>query len=55
MDTKSVIEVQKNGIFMHRLIYVIFFLQRVLLQLEIKDVLLKNTICILVFLKSARQ
>lgn len=50
MDTKSVIEVQKNGIFMHRMIYVIFFLQRVLLQFEIKDVLLKNTICILVFL-----
>lgn len=47
MDTKSVIEIQKKGIFMHRLIYVIFILQRLLLQFEMKEVSVRNTVCIL--------
>ncbi|MDE6760540.1 MAG: GGDEF domain-containing protein [Lachnospiraceae bacterium] len=50
MDTKSVIEIQKKGIFMHRLVYVIFILQRLLLQFEMKDVSVRNTIYILSFI-----
>ncbi len=50
MDTKSVIEIQKKGIFMHRLVYVIFILQRLLLQFEMKDVSVRNTVCILSFI-----
>ncbi|MGN0152819.1 MAG: diguanylate cyclase [Lachnospiraceae bacterium] len=50
MDKKLLINLQKKGIAMHRLIYVIFFLQRLLLQLESNDIPLRNTICIFVFL-----
>ncbi len=50
MDTKSLIELQKKGILMHRLVYIIFFLSRVLLQILDKSIQSENTIYILVFL-----
>ena len=50
MDTKSLIELQKKGILMHRLVYIIFFLSRVLLQILDKSIQPENTIYILVFL-----
>lgn len=50
MDTKSLIELQKKGILMHRLVYIIFFLSRVLLQILDKSIQVENTTYILVFL-----
>lgn len=50
MDTKSLIELQKKGILMHRLVYIIFFLSRVLMQILDKSIQSENTIFILVFL-----
>lgn len=50
MDTEAVINIQKKGLIMHRLIYVIFFLQRILFQFENKEVRLRNTMFILGFL-----
>lgn len=50
MDKQSFIEVQKNGIMMHRLIYVIFFLQRLLLHFQSETILLRNTIVIISFI-----
>ena len=50
MDKQSFIEVQKNGIMMHRLIYVIFFLQRLLLHFQSDTILLRNTIVIISFI-----
>ncbi len=50
MNTEPAIELQKNGIMMHRIIYIVFFLQRLLLQFESEEVQLNKTICILVFL-----
>lgn len=50
MDTTSIIEMQKNGIIMHRIIYVIFFMQRVLLQSMSDMVELKDTVTILAFI-----
>lgn len=50
MDTKSLIELQKKGILMHRLIYVVFFCLRLLLQFLDKNIQPKNTIFIFGFL-----
>lgn len=50
MDTKSLIELQKKGILLHRLVYIIFFLSRVLMQILDKSIQSENTIFILVFL-----
>lgn len=50
MDTKSLIELQKKGILMHRLVYIIFFLSRVLMQILDKSIQSENTIFTLVFL-----
>ena len=50
MNTEPAFELQKNGMAMHRVIYIVFFLQRLLLQFESKEVMLSKTICILVFL-----
>lgn len=50
MDTKSLIELQKKGILMHRLVYIIFFLPRVLMQILDKSIQSENTIFTLVFL-----
>ncbi|HCJ09143.1 MAG TPA: hypothetical protein DHV96_12525 [Lachnospiraceae bacterium] len=50
MNTEPAFELQKNGMAMHRVIYIVFFLQRLLLQFESKDIMLSKTICILVFL-----
>ncbi|MCM1157626.1 MAG: GGDEF domain-containing protein [Bacteroidales bacterium] len=50
MDVKSVIRVQKKGIVMHRLVYLVFFLQRLLLYFESGNILFRNLIAVLVFL-----
>lgn len=50
MNTTSIIEIQKKGIFMHRLVYVVFCLQRIVLQLTCDALELKNTVIILSFL-----
>lgn len=50
MNTKSLIELQKKGILLHRLVYIIFFLSRVLMQILDKSIQSENTIFILVFL-----
>lgn len=50
MDIKSLIELQKKEIVMHRLVYVIFFFYRILLQVLERDIILQNTICVLGFL-----
>lgn len=46
MDTQAVFEIQKKGIFLHRLVYVLFLLQRLLLQVMQHDVSLKNTMVV---------
>jgi len=46
MDTQSVVLIQKKGIFLHRLVYIIFLLQRLLLQVLHKDVSVQGTILI---------
>lgn len=46
MDTHSVFIIQKKGIFLHRLVYIIFLLQRLLLQVLKKDVSMNGTIII---------
>lgn len=50
MDVKSLIELQKKGILMHRLVYVILFFYRILLQVLNKETVWRNTIWILGFL-----
>lgn len=50
MDTKSLIELQKKGILMHRLVYIVFFLSRLLLQILDRSVQRENTMYILGFL-----
>lgn len=47
MDTTSVIEIQKNGIVMHRIIYVLFCLQRVFIHFISDAVEIKNTVAIM--------
>ena len=49
-NTEPAFELQKNGMAMHRVIYIVFFLQRLLLQFESKDIMVSKTICILAFL-----
>ena len=49
MYTHSVIEIQKKGILLHRLVYVILLLQRLLLQVLQKDVTVYNTTMVVVF------
>lgn len=49
MDTKSVINLQKKGIVMHRVIYIAFIVLRFLLQIMSKELLWKNTICVISF------
>lgn len=46
----SVIEIQKMGIPMHRIIYAVFFFQRLLVQLRSDEDQVKNTVVILFFL-----
>ncbi len=50
MNTESIFSIQKKGIFLHRLVYIIFLLQRLLLQVLQKDVSVYTTIivCVLV-------
>lgn len=50
MDIESIIKVQRRQIIIHRLIYGVFFLQRILLHLVSKDVSVKNTVFILALL-----
>lgn len=50
MDTKSVFEIQKKGILLHRLVYILFLLQRVLLQVLQRDVSLIDTIIVVVLI-----
>ncbi|MDE5864888.1 MAG: GGDEF domain-containing protein [Lachnospiraceae bacterium] len=50
METKTLIELQKKGILLHRLVYVIFFFFRMILQFMSKDIKLQNTVWILSFL-----
>lgn len=50
MGDRSIIEVQKSKIMMHRFLYVVFFLQRILLQFASDDIILSNTIVILSFI-----
>ena len=47
MKTTSVIEIQKKAIIMHRIIYVLFFLHRLILKLMSDTVEVKNTVVIL--------
>lgn len=49
MSTQSIFTIQKKGIFLHRLVYVLFLLQRLLLQVLEKDISVKTTVFILVF------
>ncbi len=44
MNTQSVFTIQKKGIFLHRLVYIIFLLERLLLQVLQKDVSKQTTI-----------
>lgn len=48
MSAQSVFTIQKKGIFLHRLVYVLFLLQRLLLQVLQKDISVKTTIFFLV-------
>lgn len=50
METKTLIELQKKGILIHRLVYAIFFVFRIILQFMDKSIQLQNTIWILGFL-----
>lgn len=50
MNMTSVIEIQKKGIPMHRILYAVFFFQRLLVQLRSDENQIKNTIVILSFL-----
>ena len=50
MDSDSLFDLQKSGMAMHRVIYIVFFLQRLLLQFESKEIQISTTVCILVFL-----
>ncbi|MBQ4058934.1 MAG: sensor domain-containing diguanylate cyclase [Lachnospiraceae bacterium] len=43
MDTRPVFEIQKKGVLLHRLVYILFLLQRVLLQMLQREVSLVNT------------
>lgn len=47
METTSVIEIQKNGIVMHRIIYVLFFMERVLVHFISDTIEVKNTVALL--------
>lgn len=47
MDTESVFSIQKKGIFLHRIVYTIFLLQRLLLQVLQKEVSMRNTVLVL--------
>ncbi len=48
MDSEVVFSIQKKGIYLHRTVYVIFLLQRWLLQILQKEVSLRNTILVTV-------
>ena len=50
MDSDSLFDLQKSGMAMHRVIYIVFFLQRLLLQFVSKEIQISTTVCILVFL-----
>lgn len=50
MDTKSMIELQKKEIYMHRLVYAVVFFYRILLQFLDKEVKFQNTLWILGFI-----
>lgn len=50
MDTQSVFEIQKKGIFLHRLVYILFLLQRVLLQILRHDVSLVDTMIVVILI-----
>lgn len=44
---QTIIDIQKKGILLHRMIYVIFALQRIVVQLAFKEIVFSNTIIIL--------
>ena len=46
MNTQSVFTIQKKGIFLHRLVYIIFLLQRLLRQVLQKDVSEQTTVLV---------
>ncbi|MBE5941311.1 MAG: GGDEF domain-containing protein [Lachnospiraceae bacterium] len=48
MNTHSVVELQKKGILLHRLVYVLLLLQRLLLQVLQKDVTISNTTMVVI-------
>lgn len=50
MNTQSVFTIQKKGIFLHRLVYIIFLLQRLLLQVLQKDVSVQTTVLVSVLI-----
>lgn len=50
MDSKSMIELQKKEILMHRLVYVIVFFYRILLQFLDNEIVFRNTLRILGFI-----
>lgn len=49
MNIELAVELQKKGIMLHRLIFIIFVMQRLALQIVYKDMPLKNTIFMLAF------
>lgn len=50
METQITLERQQKGIFLHRLVYTLFLLQRVLLQLLQTDVSVQNTVLIVILI-----
>ncbi len=49
MEKETVFSIQNKGIFLHRLVYIIFLLQRLLLQVLQRDVSTRNTVLVVVF------
>lgn len=50
MSLDLALKLQKKGIMMHRLVFVVFFLQRIALQMVYKNLPWKNTILMMVFI-----